>query len=81
MSEHITALDTLTPWELEQVRFFQGYGVPTSWFVGVRDDTGVEVVALGDGFIWSIALFESEDRVSTSEAHTTPEGWSTGIEV
>lgn len=50
------------------VEFWQAYNVPTAWFYTRPDEHGqVEAIALGAGFIWSIAIDRHGDA-SWSEA-------------
>jgi len=82
MTKHavITFSYSLTPAQLEVIDFYKGYNVPATWFIGTPEPDGsVEVIALGDGFIWSLSIDADGADGSTSEA--TVGDFSTGIEV
>ncbi len=69
----------LTPAQQEVVDFWQAPNVPTQWFIGVPDKNGrVEVLALGEGFIWSIRI-----DLDGSEDHSqaTVGDFETGIDI
>jgi len=69
----------LTPAQVNTIDFYKAYVVQASWFVGTHDAKGsVEVLALGEGFIWSI-LIDHKGNAHTTEA--TVGEFSTGIEV
>lgn len=77
MTTPTTPLETLTAAQRETVETYQGYGVPATWFVGAPAEDGtVEVIALGEGFAWSL-LIAADGDCNTSEAELG--GFSTGI--
>jgi hypothetical protein len=70
---------SLTPAQQDTIDSYKAYNVEASWFVGVRAPDGcVEVLALGEGFIWSIRL-DPEGAADTSEA--TVGEFNTGLEI
>lgn len=72
---------TLNAAQREVVTFYNGYGVPVTWFVGPeRDDDSVEVIGLGENFVWSL-LIQQDGEYASSECALDPEGFSTGIEI
>lgn len=71
----------LTSAQQETVEHFRAPNVPASWFVGEPAADGrAEVVALGDGFVWSF-IIDPDGEFSSQECKLDPEGFSTGIEV
>lgn len=67
MSDPLVAA-VLTPAQQETVESFRAFNVAASWFVGVPDTDGrVEVLALGEDFIWSIRV-APDGSSDTSEA-------------
>ena len=71
----------LTPQQQETVEHFKSYNVPAQWFVGVRNPNGsVEVLALGDGFVWSFDI-EADGTHSAQEAQLSEDGFSTGVSI
>lgn len=68
----------LTPEQQSAVHFYRTLNVPASWFVGVPDETGrVEVLALGNHFIWSLRI-DADGDTHSSEAKVTD--FDTGID-
>lgn len=62
----------------EVIEFYNGSGVPVQWFEGFEHDDGtIEVIALGDHFIWSFLIAE-DGTYHSSEA--TVGDFSTGVE-
>ena len=70
----------LTSPQRATVDFYKAYNVPATWFEGEPEaDTGrVEVIALGENFIWSLRI-DPDGTSDTSEA--TVGDFNTGIEV
>ena len=69
----------LNPTQREAVDFYKGFNVPATWCYSEPDrDGGVTVVALGEGFVWSLQI-DADGTEYTSEA--TVGEFSTGIEV
>lgn len=71
--------EVLTTAQQATVKHYQDYSVSATWFVGTPAEDGTtEVIALGEGFVWSF-LIAPDGECSSSEA---PLGeFSTGIEV
>ncbi|MFG3710939.1 hypothetical protein [Micromonospora sp. NPDC047730] len=58
---------------------YEALGSVQTWYAGrVRDDDSVEVVGLGEDFIWALVI-EHDGEVATYEAHIDPKTWQTGI--
>lgn len=69
----------LTYEQTEVIDFYKAYNVPATWYYSELDhEGGVEVVAIGEGFVWSFSI-DTYGDTDTSEA--TVGDFSTGIEV
>jgi hypothetical protein len=77
---HDMISQSLTPAQQITVDFYKAYNVPASWFVGVIDPItgGVEVIALGEDFIWSLRI-NPDGTADTSEA--TVGEFDTGLDI
>jgi hypothetical protein len=76
-----TVIRRLNETQTDVVAHYTALNVPLTWFIGPeRDDGSVEVIGLGETFVWSLLIQENGDH-STSECQLDPEGFSTGIEV
>lgn len=70
----------LTPAQQEAIDFYRALNVPGSWFIGQQGDDGrVEVICLGEGFVWSFIVSADGRDVSSQEASLGE--FSTGIDV
>lgn len=69
----------LTDKEVETLDFYRALNVPGEWFVGERrPDSSVEVVCVGDTFVWSLRM-TPDASAAISEAALGE--FSTGIDV
>lgn len=67
----------LTRGHRETIAHFRAYNVPAEWFVKPPDAEGrVSVIAVGNGFAWSLVI-EPDGDYASSEATLGP--WETGI--
>lgn len=68
-SERDVVAAVLTPGQQEAVNFYRALNVEGQWFVGVPDAAGgVEVIFIGDRFVWSLILNADGTDISASES-------------
>jgi hypothetical protein len=76
-NDHLVA-GVLMPAQQDAVWHYRALNVGASWFIGVPDVTGhVEVLALGDNFVWSLRI-DADGDTHTSEAKVSD--FETGID-
>jgi hypothetical protein len=69
----------LTSAQVRTIDFYKAFNVPSTWFIGTPDPDGrVEVIALGQDFIWSLRI-DPDGTSDTSEA--TVGEFSTGLDI
>lgn len=74
-----TIMSALTAEQQAAVETYKAYNVPATWFFAEPAEDGtVEVLALGDGFVWSFTI-APDGECHTSEAEVGD--FSFGIEV